>query len=52
MTDGTYDENFETVAEAKVDEPFNELVELNQVKMINFLSWRRASGILGNLIQS
>ena len=29
MTDGTQDEHFEAVAEAKVYEPFNELVELN-----------------------
>ena len=27
VTDGTQDELFETVAEAKVYEPFNELVE-------------------------
>ena len=52
MTDGTQDEHFETVAEAKVYEPFNELVELNQVKMINFVSLRSASGILENLSQS
>ena len=49
ITDGTHDENFETVAEAKVYETFNELVELNQVKMINFVSLSSAFGILENL---
>ena len=29
MTDGTQDKHFETVTEAKIYEPFNELVELN-----------------------
>ena len=52
MTDGTQDELFETVAEAKVYEPFNELMELKQVKMMNFVSLRSASGILENLSQS
>ena len=52
MTDGTRDELFETVAEAKVFEPFNELVKMNQVKMINFVSLRSASEILGNISQS
>ena len=46
VTDGTHDVLFETVAEAKVYEPFTELVELNQVKMIHFVSLRSASGIL------
>ena len=32
-TDGVQDELFETVAEAKVYQPFNELVELNQVNL-------------------
>ena len=52
MTDGTQDELFETVAEGKVYEPFNELVELNEVKMIDLVSVRGASGILANLSQS
>ena len=52
MTDGSQDEHFETVAEAKVYEPFNELVELNHDKMINFVSLRSASGILVKLSQS
>ena len=52
VTDGTQDELFETVAEAKVHEPFNELVELNHDKMINFVSLRSASGILESLTES
>ena len=52
MTDVTRDKLFETVAEAKGYEPFNELVKMNQVKMINFVSLRSASGILELLSQS
>ena len=33
----------------EVYEPFNELVELNQIKMINFVSLRSATWILENL---
>ena len=49
------DHNYENETDKEFDEvyeSFNELVELNQVKMINFVSLRSASGILQHLSHS